>query len=649
MVSSVNGDVNEFGATSPNWLSQAVHTLDKVNLFSRWVNTIGVSVFFLMVCLTFIDVFMRYIFNRPILGSKEITELMLVLVVSLAIAYTYSERRHVSVEVVTSRLSAKARLVMDTVTTLISAVVFGIMVWRTSVQFLFFFNTHRIHGLAVGIPAAPFQSVIVLGCTLLFLLLLRSLLHNIAEGLRLRLRGYMWSLMFGIPVLLLVLAVFWMQSALWHLSLPVVGLIGVASSLVFMFMGMPVAFSLILTSFLFIGHIRGTTTALDIIGTEVFSTTSNYLWSVVAFFIIMGYFCLFARFGEDIYYSADKWFGHMSGGLAIATIGASTAFAGIVGDSLSVTTTMGTVALPQMRKYRYDDHLSTGTIAAGATIGPMIPPSMGFILYAILTEQSIGKLFIAGIIPGLLLAIVFTASIYLRCRRNPELGPPGQRATWGERMVSLKFGWPIAILFLLVIGGIYAGIFTATEGGGIGAAGAVIIGLAMKRFTWQNFNSALLGAGRTMGMIALILVGAMMFTRFVAWCNLAGVMREFMTGLALPSSVIILMILIIFLALGFVMDIMPLILIGVPIFHPVAMALGYDPVWFTVLLLLTIQVGVITPPFAVILFAIKGLAEDIPIGTIFRGVFPFVVGTVVVIGLIFVIPSLATWLPNLLY
>ncbi|OGO21376.1 MAG: hypothetical protein A2144_03745 [Chloroflexi bacterium RBG_16_50_9] len=433
------------------------------------------------------------------------------------------------------------------------------------------------------------------------------------------------------------------------MSLPTVGIIGVACSLLLMFIGMPVAFSLILTSFLFIGHIRGTFTALDIVGSEVFSTASNYLWAVVAFFVLMGFFALYARFGEEIYYTANKWLGHMSGGLGIATIGASTAFAGIVGDSLSVTTTMGTVALPEMRRYNYNDRLSTGVIAAGATIGPMIPPSMGFILYAILTEQSIGKLFIAGILPGLLLAVVFTASIYLRCRFNPELGPPGTKAIWRERLVSIKFGGPIAFLFLLVIGGIYAGIFTAIEGGGIGAAGAVIIGLAMKRYTWRSLSDALLGAGRVVGMIFLILVGAMMFTRFIAWCNLADAVREFMMGLALPPSVIILLILIIFLALGFVMDIMPLILIGVPIFHPVAMALGYDPVWFTVLLLITIQVGVITPPFAVILFAIKGLAKDIPIGTIYRGVFPFVMGTVLVIGIIFAVPPIATWLPSLLY
>ena len=632
-----------------NWLSKADRALGKVSLFTRWVNTVGLGVFFLMLCLNFADVFLRYVFNRPMLGVKEITGVMLVLMASLAIAYTHSEKRHVAVEVITGRLSPKARLVMNTITTLIGIGVFGILVWRSAVHFLWFLKMGTISTYAIKIPAAPFAAVITLGCTLLLLLLLRDLLNNVAEGLRLRFRGYLWLLMFGIPILLLVLAIFWMQPTLWQLSLPTVGIIGVACSLVFIFTGMPIAFALILTGFLFVGHIRGTYTALDMVGTELYTTLSNYLWAVIAFFVLMGFFCLFARFGEDIYHSAYKWIGHMRGGLAVATIGASTAMAGIVGDNLSVVSTMGTVALPEMRKYKYHDRLSSGTIAAGSTIGPMIPPSMGFILYGILTEQSIGKLFIAGVIPGLLLAIAFAATIYLRCRYNPELGPPGGRSTWGERLVSLKAGGPIAALFLLVIGGIYAGIFTPTEGGGIGAAGAVIIGLAMRRFTWQNFNSALLGAGRIMGMIFLILVGAMMFTRFIAWCNLSDVVKQFMTGLALPPATIVLLILLIFLALGFVIDIMPLILIGVPIFHPVAIALGYDPVWFTVLVVLIIQVGLITPPFAVILFALKGVAKDIPIGTIFRGVFPFVLATVVVAGLIFILPPLATWLPNLLY
>ncbi|OGO17796.1 MAG: hypothetical protein A2Z15_05075 [Chloroflexi bacterium RBG_16_50_11] len=433
------------------------------------------------------------------------------------------------------------------------------------------------------------------------------------------------------------------------MSLPLVGFLGIIFSLVLMFTGLPTSFSLIMTSILFIGHIRGPATAFDVSSTEVFSTAANYLWSTIAFFVLMGYFCLYAKFGEDIYITAHRWLGHLRGGLAIATIGASTALAGIVGDSLSVVTTMGSVALPQMRKYNYDDHLSTGAIAVGATIGPLIPPSMGFIIYGVLTGMSIGVLFVAGIIPGLLLAVAFISVILVQCRLRPDLGPRGGSSTWGEKASSLKAGGPIAALFLLVIGGIYAGAFTATEGGAIGSFGAFVIALAMRRFTLQSFIGALVGAGKIIGMIFLILVGAMMFTRFVAWCNLADVMTVFMTGLHLSPRITVLLILIIFFVLGFFIDLMPLMLIGIPIFHPVAMAAGVNPVWFAVMFVMTIQVGVVTPPFAVILFAIKGMAKDIPITVIFSGVFPFVIGTVVVIMLIFLIPPLAEWLPGLLY
>ena len=632
-----------------NLLNKIDKAFDKVTIFTRWLNVIGLAFFFLMVMFTFVDVILRYLFNRPIMGSKEITELMLVLVVSLGIAYTHSKKGHVAVDIFTGKLSSEGQLMINTVTTILSIGLFIILVWQNTVNFLWFMSTDKIHGLAVQTPAAPFAAIIVLGCVLLLLILIQDLIRNLIQSLRKNFKAYQWLIMFGTPFLIAVMAILWVQPTLLKINQPLLGFVGIICSLIFMFIGLPTSFSLMLTAFLFIGHIRGIPTALDVIGTEMYLTTSNYLWAVIAFFIIMGFFALNGRFGEDLYYSANKWFGHLSGGLAIATIGASTAFAAIVGEALSVTTTIGAVALPQMRKYRYNDRLSVGTIASGATIGPMIPPSMGFILYAILTNQSVGKLFIAGIIPGLLLAIFFITVIVVQCRINPKLGPRGEKGTTKEKLVSLKSGGPIVVLFLLVIGGVYAGIFTPTEGGAVGAVGALLIGLLMRRYTWKSFFDSLLGAGKTMGMIAIILVGANMFTRFLAWCNLSPALTKAISGLNLPPSLVVFLIVLIFFALGFVVDIMPLILIGVPIFHPVAVSIGVDPTWFTVMVVLSIQAGVITPPFAFVLFALKGMYRDIPMETIYKGVLPFVLGTLSVIILIFLIPSLATWLPNLLY
>jgi len=630
------------------WISCARNALNQVGRFSRWLNAAGLGIFFLMMCLTFIDVILRYIFNRPIMGVKEYTEVMLVLLIAFTIGYTYEKKGHVTISIITNSLKDKARLVLSTIITIIGIALFVIVCWRCIEQLLFFISQNKQHGTAIYITAAPFQAAMVLGTLVLLLLIVRDFLDNILQCIKLRLKYYHWLLIFGIPVILFILSIFWVQPKLWPLGLPLVGLIGVLFMLALMFMGLPTAFALALAGILMIAHIRGTATAFDVVGVEIFSTASNYTWSVVCFFVLMGYLCLYARFGEDVYTTFYRWIGHLRGGLAMATIVASTAMAGIVGDSLSVVTTMGTIAYPQMKKYNYNDYLSTGVIAAGATIGPLIPPSMGFIIYGILTGQSIGVLFIAGIIPGLLLASIFMLNIIIRCRINPQFGPRGPSSSWPDRMVSLKYGGPIVILFLFIIGGIYAGIFTANEGGAMGCVGALVIGLVMRRFTIRNFMDALVGAGKIIGMILLIIIGSIIFSRFVAWCNLSGVIMEFINGMQLSPKVFALFILLIFFVLGFFIDILPMFLILVPIFHPVAVAMGLDPVWFTVLVTMTIQVGVITPPFATLLFALQGILPSVSINVIFKGIFPFVLSNVICITILFFIPELITWLPGLL-
>jgi len=274
---------------------------------------------------------------------------------------------------------------------------------------------------------------------------------------------------------------------------------------------------------------------------------------------------------------------------------------------------------------------------------------MGFLFYAIITNQSIGKLFIAGVIPGILLTLAFMATIYIQCRAHPLFGPAGEKTPWKERFVSTKSGGPIVTLFLLVIGGIYIGIFTPTEGGGIGAAGALILGLIMGRFTWRRFYESLLESGKNMAFLLLILVGATIFTRFIAWCNLTPVIQHAILSWSIPPPLVMVIILAIFFALGPITDTLPLVLIGVPIFHPIGVAMGYDPVWLAVEIVAMIQLGQITPPVAEVLFVLKSVGKDIPLSTIFKGVWPFVWATIAVIILMLIFPTLATWLPNLMY
>ncbi|MDD5703446.1 MAG: TRAP transporter large permease subunit, partial [Dehalococcoidales bacterium] len=598
---------NITAAGADNMLEKVITVLDKVGIFSKWTNVVGLTAIFLLICMTFVDVILRYVFNRPMEGQTDITEVILILAVYLAITHTYNMKSHITVDLVTASLAPKSKLVLEFITTLFGLFTFIIVAWRVIARTIFDISVNSMHRMQVPIPRAPFDAIIAFGVIMLCLLLLRDILRNVVKGQSLGLTWYHRLLMAVIPIAFIVLAFFWMQPDVWQLSLPLVAVIGVAFCLVLFLTGMPVAFSLILTSILFISHIRGWDPMLSIIGTDVYQSVGSWTWAVLPFFVTMGYLCLFARFGEDLYKAASKWLGHLPGGIAISTIGACTGFAAIVGDPVSATATMGSVALPQMRKYKYDDQLSTGSVMAGATLGPIIPPSVPFILFSILTAVSVGDLFVAGIFPGLLIALLFIIYIFMRCRLNSNMGPAGERSGWKDRFISLKAIGPVLILFMVVIGGIYIGAFTPNEGGAIGAVIALVLGLIMKRFTIKSFFQTLREAGVTISMVFLILVGALLFTRFVAWCNLSGVLTNLITGMGLSPAYFTILVLIVFLILGCFIDLMPLMLIGVPIVFPISQTLGINPIWFGVLINLVINIGSITPPVGINLFVLKGL------------------------------------------
>ncbi|MDD5701777.1 MAG: TRAP transporter large permease subunit [Dehalococcoidales bacterium] len=628
------------------WLSGIDRAIDKVGIFSKWINIIGAALIFIISGLVFVDVILRA-FGHPIKGVNELVEVMMITAVFFGVAYAYNEKAHIGMDLITSKLAPKARLIMNFITNLLGFTLFVIIVWRVLIQTMLYYDKNVMHGYT-PIPVTPFSAVIVVGCTLLCLLMIRDLFRNLHTALKIGLAWYHWLLMAVIPILVTVLAILWVQPGLWQISLITVGLIGIAFSLVFFLTGMPISFVLILTSFLFISHIRGLPTGLDMLGVTVYRTTGNYLWAVVAFFVLMGYFCLHSGFGKDLYLTAYRWIGHRLGGLAMATIAACTGFAAIIGDTLSAVVTFGSLALPEMRKYKYDDRLSTGCIIAGASLGPLIPPSMGAIIYGLLTQVSIGKLFIAIIIPGLIQAIGFILIIIIWCRRNPNLGLRGNRTGWKARFTSLRSIVPIGILAILVVGGIYTGQFSPSEGGAIGAFCAMIIGLVMRRFTPKNFALSLLDSAKVVSMFFLIIIGAVMFSQFMSWCNVAKSVTSFINNMGLPPLGVELFIVFVLFLLGFIIDAGPLLLIGVPIAYPITMALGADPVWFAVCVLLATNLGTITPPVALNIFALKGIARDIPISDMYAGVMPFVISSMIVLMLVFFIPEISTWLPGLL-
>lgn len=628
-----------------NWLNKIIASLDKVGVFSRWVNILGIAALFMMVMVTFVNVIARYIFHHPFIGVVEVTEVLMIMAVFLAITHTQNKKAHVAVDLFTTNLTPRKKTVLYFINNLLAIVLFIIIIWRVLVQLLLFIQNNSLHSPFVQIPDAPFAAIIVFGSILMCLLLIRDLLRDAFEACQQGLTLYHWLLMLGIPVLIGILAYFWAQPNLWHISLPLVAVIGVAVTLILMFMGMPIAFTLILTSFIFIAHIRGSFTALDMIGTTTFRTTGNYAWSTLPFFTLMGFVCLYAKFGEDLFTAAFKWFGHLRGGMAMATIGACAAFGAIVGDSIAATATMTTVAIPEMKKIRYSDAISSGCVVGGASLGCIIPPSVTFIIFGLLTGISIGDLFVAGIIPGLILVVCFVITIFIWCRINPEAAPSGQKSVWKTRFVSLKAGGPVLILFLLVIGGIYIGIFTPTEGGAIGAVVALILGLIYKRFNFKIFAGTLLESGQVMSMTFLILIGAIMFNIFLGWCNVIQTLEGAIISAHLSSSVFMAIVILALIIAGMFLNGLSLILISIPVVYPISKALGIDPIWFLMIVGITVNLGNLTPPVGINLFVLKGMRPEVSMKAIYLGSLPFCIATVGAIVILYFVPSLITWLP----
>lgn len=631
-----------------NIFDRAVQFMDHVGVFSRWMNVIGAILIFAMVGLTFVDVVLRYLFNKPIASAFEITGVMLICAVFLTISHTHNLKGHITVDIISARLSEKGKLVLDFITNVIGTGMFVIIIWQSIILVGFFYQRGTFHADSLQWVSWPFEIVIVFGSTLMGLLLVRDLLKDIADGIKKHLNWYHWLLMFGLSVLILILAVLLVQPNMWELSSGVIGLVGLVVFMILLLAGIPVAFTLLISGFLFIAHIRGWEPAVNTLARGFYTNTGNFTWATVPFFVIMGYFCLHSKIGEDLYILFYRWLGHMRGGLAIATTTACCGFAAIVGDSISSIATMTSVAMPQMKKYKYDDRLSTGAIAGGSIIGPVIPPSIPFIIYGVITGVSIGKLFIAGIIPGILLGLAFGITIYVWCRINPNIGPAGEHTSWNLRLRSLSASGPVLILFVIVIGGIYAGVFSTTEGGAIGAVGALAIGLVMRRFTFKRIWDSAIDTAKVLSMLLLIVNGATLFTRFVAWCNVSQSATDFLVGLGLQGISMMIVILVLFLILGCFVDILTLTLIGVPIVHPMMVAQGIDPLWFAILILLVLILGSLTPPVGINLFTMKGMAPQIPMATIYRGSIPFVLATIVVIAIIVIFPPLVGWLPGLM-
>ena len=425
-----------------------------------------------------------------------------------------------------------------------------------------------------------------------------------------------------------------------------IGLAGIAALFGLFALRAPVGLAMLATGFFGIAAIRGWTPALVSLSGEAFAVSSLYQLVVIPMFVLMGNLAGVSGMGRDLYEAAYKWFGHIRGGLACATIVASAGFAALSGSSAASAVTMGRVALPEMRRFNYSDSLATGTVAAGGTLGFLIPPSAGFVIYAILTEQSIGRLFLAGVIPGLILSALFIAAIWIVTALRPEAGPPGPRASFGERISSLARSFAIICVILLTIGGMYFGLFTPVEASGVGAALTLVVALFRGKMSWPIMQSVVLHTMRTCATIFLILIGAYVFIPFMALSGVPETIVRFLLGFDLGQTGLLLIIIATYAVLGCFMEGFSMLVLTLPVVLPLLKQLNVDLIWFGVVAIIVIEMGLISPPVGINVFIVKGIAPDVPMYSIFRGIWPFWLAMLICILLLLVFPQLALFLPR---
>jgi C4-dicarboxylate transporter DctM subunit len=426
-----------------------------------------------------------------------------------------------------------------------------------------------------------------------------------------------------------------------------VGLIGFGILLICIFLGIHIGFSLIVIGFLGSLFVSGITAALANASIVPFAQVSDANFAVIPLFILMSEFIAAGGIGAEAYLTARAWVGHFKGGLAMASVTACGLFAAVSGSSMATAMVMGRMAYPEMKKYNYSDEMACGCIAAGGSVGIMIPPSIQFIIIGILTEVSIGKLFMAGIIPGITQVLFYIITIFIMCRIKPSLGPAAINLPMKEKVATLRLTWPVILLFVIVIGGIYGGIFSAQEAGAVGAFGALVVGIARRQLSRSAFNSSLRVAVKTAGMLLLLLIGAFIFNRFMAVSRIPSLASEWIVGLGYNRYIILVIVLILYIILGMFLDITAMLILTVPVFFPTMIALKFDPVWYGVLMCRVSEMGFISPPFGLNLFGLVGVI-NVPLGVMYKGVIPFLIADCLHLAFLVVFPIISVFIPNLM-
>lgn len=618
-------------------LARLAFLLDRLCSKVNWLAYIAVAIMPVLICA---DVVGRLL-GTGVPGALELQENLLVLATYGLMGWIQSRDQHMSIDFVYKHMKGGVKAWADVFVISMTLVLLGVLSWESLQTFLTKFGTRSME---LYLPLELYYWVPVFGLGLTLLVVAIQTIRRIVDVLK---EGHPASVVLA---LLLTAALaylpFWYRESDYEVSNLVLGGIAFLLLFFFLFMKMPIGWTMCTIGAM--GSIaihRTVTAALAVVGSTPYSATASYNLVALPLFVLMGCLILYSGISVDLFNSANKWIGHLPGGMGMASVAGCTGFAAVCGDSLATAVTMGSVSLPEMRNLKYDPALATGALAAGGTLGILIPPSAGFIIYGIVTEVSIGRLFMAGLVPGLLLAALFMTYIYIIAIRHPEMAPRGPQYSLSEKVRSSLGLVPILALFVLVLGCIVKGICSPTEGGAVGVAGAFFYALARRKLTKENLLASLDETAILTARIMLIMVGVGILGFFFAQSRLPFLLADFIQGLEFNKYAIFGIIVAVYVILGCMMNVIPMLMLTLPSIFPTVLAMGFDPVWFGVVSVMIMEMGQITPPVGVVVFALAGVAKGIPMETIFKGIVPFVVLMIVGVILVTAFPSLATWLP----
>lgn len=595
---------------------------------------------------TFFDVLSRIALSRSLLGTVEIVEFLMVVTVFASFGFLQDKRAHIRVDLVIERLPLPVKDLFEVFINGTGMVMFAAMtwcMWHGAMERA----ANNETSMMLGIPVWGFAIFAMFGIGCLCFSCLASFIQSTADAIN---RRNLLSVAAAVVILSVVIySPFILRGMEWTQNYMLLGGLGMLILLALLILGMPIGLGMSAIGYLgLLVLYPEMSSANSMLGLAPYTTGSSYVFTVVPMFILMGELAMYSGISGDLFNAANVWLGRLPGGLAVATVSGCAGFAAVSGDSMATAVTMASVALPEMKKKNYDQGFSCATLAAGGTLGILIPPSTGFIFYSLVTEVSIGRLFLAGIIPGLMLAAVFIGVVLIFSWRNPQLAPRGEKTTMSEKMNSVMGVIPMVLLIILILGGILSGAFSPNEGGAVGAVATFIYAVCRGRFNVRQLWAALRSAAQITSGLLLILISVGLLSFFFAATSLPFELADLIVGLNANRYVILLVIVVFYLILGMLMNVLPMVLLTLPAIFPSIISLGFDPVWFGVVVVVLMEAGQITPPVGINVFAISSVARGVPMTRIFRYIVPYFIGMMLLVLLLTLFPALATWLPNLM-